>query len=326
VLTVTIAGKVISRMGYGCLPLTGAYGSIEPAQGVRMIKAALDAGVGLLDTSDAYAAGANEELVGRGVEGRRDQTVVCTKFGWVLDSSGHAVRLDSSPAHVRRACEASLRRLRTDYIDLYIQHRRDPDVPIEETAGALARLQEEGKIRSIGLSEVSVETLERANHAMHVSALQTEYSLWSREPEAELLPACKRLGVVFIAYSPLGRGFLSGGIRSADDLSADDSRRTNPRFQAVNIAGNAALVDKLAETAQRVGCTTSQVALAWLLAQPSGVVPIPSTRKLEHFQENLKALDLELSSADVASIGDAVPVSNVRGERHPEDHMKTINR
>jgi aryl-alcohol dehydrogenase-like predicted oxidoreductase len=324
--TVTIAGKVVSRMGYGCFPLTGGYGSIEPGQGVRMIKAVLDAGVRLLDTSDAYAAGANEELVGRGVEGRRDQTVICTKFGWVLDTSGKAVRLDSSPAQVRRACEASLKRLRTDYIDLYIQHRRDPDVPIEETVGALARLHEEGKVRSIGLSEVSVETLERANRATHIAALQTEYSLWSREPEAELLPACTRLGVIFIAYSPLGRGFLSGNIKSTDDLAADDSRRTNPRFQAVNIAGNAVLVDRLAETAQRLGYSTSQLALAWLLAQPSGVMPIPSTRKLEHFKDNIKALELELSPSDLASIGDAVPVSNVRGERHPEDHMKTINR
>jgi aryl-alcohol dehydrogenase-like predicted oxidoreductase len=325
-LTVTIAGKVVSRLGYGCFPLSGGYGPIEPGQGVRMIKSVLDAGIGLLDTSDAYAAGANEELVGQAVKGRRDQAVICTKFGWILDSSGKAARLDSSPARVQQACEASLKRLQTDYIDLYIQHRRDPDVPIEETVGALARLQEQGKVRSIGLSEASVETLDRANDTMHVSALQTEYSLWSREPEAALLPACTRLGVVFIAYSPLGRGFLSGTITGSNDLSADDYRRTNPRFQDVSIAGNLALVNKLADTAHRLGFTTSQLALAWLLAQPASVVPIPSTRSLEHFQDNLKALELELTPSELAEIGDAVPVANVQGERHPEDHMKTINR
>jgi aryl-alcohol dehydrogenase-like predicted oxidoreductase len=290
-----------------------------------MIQSVLDAGIGLLDTSDAYAAGANEELVGRGLAGRRDRAVVCTKFGWVLDPSGKAVRLDSSPAHVRMACEGSLRRLKTDYIDLYLQHRRDPAVPIEETIGALVRLQEEGKVRSIGLSEVSVGTLQKAHRVAPIAALQTEYSLWSREPESELLPACMQLGVAFIAYSPLGRGFLSGGIRGAHDLSADDYRRTNPRFQSDNIKRNLALVDNLAEIARRLGYTPSQLALAWLLAQPWGVVPIPSTRSLEHLEDNLKALDIVLAPRELALIGNSMPSARIHGERHPEDHMKTIN-
>jgi len=324
-LTVAVAGKVGPRLGFGCFPLTGGYGAIAPGQGIRVIHAVLDAGVRILDTSDAYAAGANEELVGLGIAGRRDSVVLCTKFGWVLDASGNAVRLDSSPAHVRRSCEASLRRLKTDYIDLYFQHRRDPAVPIEETVGELVRLQEEGKVRSIGLSEVAVATLERAHAVMPVTALQTEYSLWSREPEAELLPTCERLGVTFMAYSPLGRGFLTGHIRSADALEADDYRRTNPRYQATSIQRNLALVDRLAEVGRRLGHTPSQLALAWLLAQPWGVAPIFSTRSVEHFAENLKALDIDLAPADLALIGDSVPSASVHGARHPEAHMKTIN-
>ncbi len=316
----------MSRLGFGCFALSGGYGGIEPGQGIRMIHAALDAGVSVLDTSDAYAAGENEELVGRGVAGRRDRAVICTKFGWVLDASGKPVSLDSSPAHVRQACEASLKRLRTDHIDLYIQHRLDPMVPIEDTVAALVRLQEEGKVRSVGLSEVAVDTLVRAHEVTPIGALQTEYSIWSREPEAELLPACSRLGVIFVAYSPLGRGFLSGGIRSADDLGATDFRRTNPRFQDVNISRNLTLVERLAEIARGLGCTPSQLALAWLLAQPAGVVPIPSTRTFGHLADNLKALEIELTRSDLAMIDDAVPIAQVQGARHPDDHMKTVNR
>ncbi len=242
--TTTLAGKPVSRIGFGCYPLTGGYGEVDAGQGFRMIHAAMDAGVRLLDTSDAYAAGANEELVGRAVADRRDAAVVCTKFGWVLDATGKAVRLDSSPAQVRRSCEASLTRLRTDYIDLYFQHRQDPAVPIQETVGELVRLRDEGKVRSIGLCEVTVETLLRAQSVMPVEALQTEYSLWSREPEVELLPACARMGTRFVAYSPLGRGFLSGRIRRSDDLESTDFRRTHPRFQDANLSGNIALVDR----------------------------------------------------------------------------------
>lgn len=324
-LTTTVAGKTVSRLGFGCFPLTGGYGDVQPGQGFRMIHSALEAGVRLLDTSDAYAAGANEELVGLAVADRREAAVICTKFGWVSDGDGRPLRLDSSPAAVRRACHGSLRRLRTDYIDLYLQHRQDPAVPIEETIGELRRLHQEGKVRSIGLCEVTVDTLERAHAVMPVAALQTEYSLWSRDPEVEVLPACRRLGVKFIAYSPLGRGFLSGQIRRLDDLPPNDFRRTHPRFQDANVAGNLELVDRLAGIAGRLGCTTSQVALAWLLAQPWDVVPIPATTRIEHFEENLKALEISLSPDDLAAVAAAVPPGEVHGARHPAEHMKTIN-
>ena len=324
-LTTTIAGKSVSRLGFGCYPLTGGYGKVDPGQGFGIIHAALEAGVRLLDTSDAYAAGANEELVGRAVADRREAAVICTKFGWVLDAEGKAARLDSSPAHVRNACEASLKRLRTDYIDLYLQHRQDPTLPIEETVGELLKLKEEGKVRSFGLCEVSAETLRRAHSVMPVEALQTEYSLWSREPETELLPACERLGAKFIAYSPLGRGFLSGGIRSTGALSSGDFRRTHPRFEDANLANNLDLVDRLNEIALRLERTPSQLALAWLMAQPWDVVPIPATTRLEHFEQNLRALEIELSAADLEAIGNAMPPGQVQGARHPADHMKTIN-
>jgi aryl-alcohol dehydrogenase-like predicted oxidoreductase len=324
-VTTTIAGKTVSRLGFGCYPLTGGYGEIEPGQGFRIIHAALEAGVRLLDTSDAYAAGANEKLVGLAVADRREAAVICTKFGWVSDGEGKPLRLDSSPTAVRRACEASLRRLRTDYIDLYLQHRQDPAVPIEETIGELLSLHQEGKVRAGGLCEVTVETLERASAVMPVAALQTEYSLWSREPEADLLPACRRLGVQFIAYSPLGRGFLSGRIRGLNDLPPGDFRRTHPRFQDVNLAGNLDLVDKLEEVAGRLGHTTSQVAIAWLLAKPWDVIPIPATTRIAHFEENLKALDISLSPADLAAVSAALPPDEVHGARHPAEHMKTIN-
>jgi len=324
-LTTTIAGKTVSRLGFGCYPLTGGYGEVDPGQGFRIIHAALEAGVRLLDTSDAYAAGANEKLVGLAVADRREAAVICTKFGWVGDGDGKPLRLDSSPAQVRRSCDASLRRLRTDYIDLYLQHRQDPAVPIEETVGELLLLQQEGKVRSIGLCEVTVETLERASAVMPVAALQTEYSLWSREPEAELLPACGRLGIRFIAYSPLGRGFLSGRIKGLDDLQPADFRRTHPRFQDANLAGNLDLVDRLEEIAGRLGHTTSQVALAWLLEQPWDVIPIPATTRIAHFEENLKALDISLSPEDLEAIATALPPDEVHGARHPAEHMKTIN-
>jgi aryl-alcohol dehydrogenase-like predicted oxidoreductase len=324
-LTTTVAGKSVSRLGFGCYPLTGGYGAVESGQGFRIIHAALDAGVGILDTSDAYAAGANEALIGSAVADRREAAVICTKFGWVLDAQGRALRLDSSPAHVRSACEASLTRLRTDYIDLYLQHRQDPTLPIEETVGELLKLKEEGKVRAFGLCEVAVDTLVRAHNVMPVEALQTEYSLWAREPEAELLPACKRLGAKFIAYSPLGRGFLSGRIRSVDALSTGDFRRTHPRFEDANFASNLNLIGRLNEIAQRLERTPSQLALAWLLAQPWGVVPIPATTRLEHLEENVKALEIALSPADFQAIGNALPPAQVHGARHPSEHMKTIN-
>ncbi len=323
--TTSLAGRTVKRMGFGCFPLTGGYGTFDQSDGVRVIHAVLDAGVAVLDTSDAYAAGGNEELVGRALADRRDSAFICTKFGWLLDDSGKAAALDSSPRRVRAACEASLRRLGTDRIDLYIQHRRDPLVPIEETVGELRRLSEEGKIGAYGLSEVSVATLARAHQAWPVAALQTEYSLWSREPEAELLPECSRLGVTFMAYSPLGRGFLSGGVRSSQDLPADDFRRGHPRFQEENLKANRGLLSRLREIADGLGLTSSQLALAWVLAQPWNVLPIPATTKVAHFEENLKALELVLTPDQLEEVSRAVPADLVQGARHPADHMRTIN-
>lgn len=324
-ITTSLGSKSASRLGYGCFALTGGYGRVDPGDAFRTLHAVLDSGVRILDTSDAYAAGANEDLVGRAVADRRESVVIVTKFGWVLDASGQAVRRDSSRAHVRNACEASLRRLRTDYIDVYLQHRVDPDTPIEETVAELSRLQQAGLIRSFGLCEVSVSTLERAQAVAPLAALQTEYSLWSREPELELIPACVRLGLTFMAYSPLGRGFLTGRIRSSGQLGADDFRHTHPRFEEENLQRNLAAVDRLSQIARARGCTSSQLALAWLLCQKEDVVPIPSTRSIEHFEENLKALDIRLTSADLAEIAEVIPAGRVHGERHPTEHMRTIN-
>ena len=325
-------GTPVGRIGLGCF----SYGGVGHDESVRTIRGALDLGINLLDTSDAYEAGRNEELVGEalagealaGAAGLRSRAYVTTKFGWVLGGDGRPVRLDGSPGHARRACEASLRRLRCDHVDLYVAHRIDPAVPIEETVGELARLVAEGKVRQLGLSEAGPATLRRA-HATHpIAALQTEYSLWSRNPETELLPLCRELGIAFVAYSPLGRGFLAGRVRGEADLGVDDFRRTHPRFQAGNLERNVALVDRLASVARTVGATPAQVALAWLLSRPQGVYAIPGTRRLEHVGENLEAVTLaaRLTAAELEAIGRAVPPELVRGERHPAEHMRTIGR
>ena len=314
----------VGRVGLGCFALSGGYGPTEQGTEEKTIQAAIELGVNLLDTSDAYAAGENERLVGRAVAGRRDRVVITTKFGWLLDASGKAVGRDSSPAHVREACEASLKRLGTDHIDLYLQHRVDPAVPIEATVGELMRLKDEGKIRAYGLSEAGPETLIRAHAIAPIAALQTEYSLWSRDPERKLMPLCQKLGITFIAYSPLGRGFLAGAVRSTSDLPPDDMRRTHPRFQEANLRRNLTLVERLQSLASERGCTAAQLALAWILAQPWGVVPIPATRRLQHIIDNVGALDIRLSAADLELVGSAVPETLVQGARHPAEHMKTI--
>lgn len=323
-LTTSIAGMEVGRIGFGCFALSGGYGAADASTAEDMIRAALDLGLNLLDTSDAYAAGENERLVGRAVADRRADAVIATKFGWVLDKSGKAVARDSSPAHVRDACEASLRRLQTGYIDIYIQHRVDPSIPIEETIGELVRLQDEGKIRAYGLSEAGVETVSRAHDVAPVATLQTEYSLWSRDSERELLPLCTRLGIKFMAYSPLGRGFLTGSVRETTDFAETDLRRTHPRFEDENLRRNLELVDRLQKLAEERGCTAAQLALAWVVARPWGIVPIFSTRRREHLVTNIGALDLELSQADLNLIGVTVSPDQVRGARHPAEHMKTI--
>jgi aryl-alcohol dehydrogenase-like predicted oxidoreductase len=265
-------------------------------------------------------------MVGDAIAGRRARAFLTTKFGWVLDGSGKPVRLDGSAAHVRTACEASLKRLRTDYIDLYIEHRIDPSVPIEETVSELSRLREEGKVLAYGLSEAGPATVERAHRTSPMTALQTEYSLWAREPEAELLPLCERLGIAFIAYSPLGRGFLAGQVRTESDMEPGDYRRGLPRFQEENLQRNRGLAESMIEVGQRTGCSPAQLALAWLFSRPHAVYGIPGTRRIAHLRENLAALGISLTPADLEAIDRAVPPDVVAGERHPAEHMKTIGR
>jgi aryl-alcohol dehydrogenase-like predicted oxidoreductase len=318
----TLDGSEVGRLGLGCF----FYGAAPRLESLNTIRGALDLGVNLLDTSDAYGAGENEALVGEALAGRRRSAFLITKFGWVLEGTGRPVRLDGSGAYVRRACEASLRRLRTDYIDLYLAHRVDPSVPIEETVGELSRLEDDGKVRAFGLSEAGIATIERAHRTAPFGALQTEYSLWSREPEAELIPLCRRLDIAFIAYSPLGRGFLAGGVRAESDLEPGDFRRDNPRFQAENLSRNLPLVDALRELGARLGHSPAQLALAWLMSRPGHVYAIPGTRRLDHVRENREALTLELGAAELEAIGRAVPAAQVHGERHPADHMGTIGR
>lgn len=321
---VSPSGTPAGRIGFGCFALSGGYGSAGGVDTSAIIHAALDLGINLLDTSDAYAAGENERLVGRALAGIRDRVVLTTKFGWVLDDDGVPVRRDSSPARMRLACEASLRRLGTDHIDLYLQHRRDPDTPVEATVDELVRLRDEGKIRAYGFCEVGEATLLRAAQVAPVTALQTEYSLWSRDAEREVLPLCQRAGILFMAYSPLGRGFLTGSIRSTADLEATDFRRTHPRFQEDNLRANLAFVDHLKALAADRGCTAAQLALAWVLGQPWGIMPIVATRNADHLKDNIRALGIVLTASELSAISAAVPAESIRGERHPAEHMKTI--
>jgi aryl-alcohol dehydrogenase-like predicted oxidoreductase len=313
-------------LGFGCFSLTGGYGAVDSTAAIAVVHRALDLGVTLFDTADAYAGGRSEEVVGRAVRDRRHQTLLATKFGWLLDKSGRPQRLDSSPAHVRQACEASLLRLGTDYIDLYLQHRVDPATPIDETAGAVGRLVEEGKVRYFGLSEAAPDTIRRAHQVQPVAALETEYSLWWREPEAELLPLCAELGVAFIAYSPLGRGLLTGAVSPTSAMSVDDLRRTHPRFADENLAGNLALVARVAEVAAGRGCGPGRLALAWLLARPGQIVPIPGTRTIAHLEDNLLAREIELTAHELAAIDAAMPRGSGLGLRHPAAHLPTIDR
>jgi aryl-alcohol dehydrogenase-like predicted oxidoreductase len=301
------------------------YGQGDDAESTRVIHRALDLGVTLLDTSDMYGPHTNERLVGKAIAGRRDQVVLATKFGIVRDPDDSSRRgVDGSPAYVRRSIEGSLERLGVDHVDLYYQHRVDPDTPIEETVGAMKELVEEGKVRHLGLSEAAPETLRRACAVHPITALQTEYSLWSRDPEDEILPACRELGVGFVAYSPLGRGFLSGAIRSLDDLDENDFRRHNPRFAGENFEKNLELVDVIEELAQEKGVTAPQLALAWVLHQGEHIVPIPGTKRLERLEENVAAAEITLSGDELRAIGEKLPQPS--GERYPEAGMASLNR
>lgn len=319
------SGLEVSAIGLGCMGMSDFYGAHDEAQSLATLRHAVDIGVSFWDTSDIYGPKTNELLVGRALEGVRDRIVLATKFGILRNDAGDFIGINSSPAYVREACDASLKRLGVDHIDLYYQHRVDPETPIEDTVGAMSRLVEEGKVRYLGLSEASPDTLRRACKVHPIAALQTEYSLWSRDVEAEILPACRELGVGLVPYSPLGRGFLSGQIKSIDDLDEDDWRRSNPRFQGENFVKNLELVSKIEQLADEKSCTPAQLALAWLLAQGGDVVPIPGTRSARRLAENAAAVDITLSADELTAIDAILPPDAAAGLRYPEAQMSLLN-
>jgi aryl-alcohol dehydrogenase-like predicted oxidoreductase len=316
-------GLEVSALGLGCMGMSEFYGPADEDEAVRTIHRALELGVTLLDTADVYGPFTNEELVGRAIKGRRDDVVLATKFGNVRDADGTRLGIRGDRDYVLQACDASLQRLGVDHIDLYYQHRVDPNTPIEETVSAMAELVQAGKVRYLGLSEAAAETIRRADATHPITALQSEYSLWSRDPEAEILPTVRELGIGFVAYSPLGRGFLSGRFRSPDDIPEGDFRRNHPRFQGENFGRNLDLVERVQELAAEKAVTPGQLALAWVLAQGDDVVPIPGTTRVGHLEENVAALEVQLTRDDLAELEAVFPAGAAAGERYAD--MSTVN-